>query len=34
MNTARMFLSVYRLYRACNTRSVAFRTAWHAIRKG
>lgn len=34
MNAARMFLSVYRLYRTCNTRSVAFRTALRAIRKG
>ena len=34
MKTARMFLSVYRLYRTCNPRSAAFRTAWHAIRKG
>lgn len=31
MTRARMFLSVYR---TCNPRSVAFRTAWHAIRKG
>lgn len=34
MTRARMFLSVYRLYRTCNPRAVAFRTAWHAIRKG
>lgn len=32
MNTARMFLSVYRLYRTCNPRAVAFRMAWRAVR--
>lgn len=34
MNTARMFISVYRLYRSCNPRRVALRVAWRAVRKG
>jgi hypothetical protein len=34
MNTARMFLSVYRLYRTCNPRRVAISAAWSAIRRG
>ena len=34
MKTARMFLSVYALYRQCNPRAVAFRVAWRAVRRG
>lgn len=34
MKTARMFLSVYALYRKCNPRAVAFRVAWRAIKRG
>lgn len=34
MKTARMFLSVYRLYRQCNPLPVALRMAWRAIKRG
>lgn len=34
MNTARMFLSVYRLYRSCNPMPVALRVAWRSVRRG
>jgi hypothetical protein len=34
MTKARMFLSVYRLYRTCNPRRVAFSAAWSAVKRG
>ena len=34
MKRLREAIALYRLYRTCNPRAVAFRAAWRAIRKG